>query len=378
MSLARALRQQSKGCRIVYIGLKGESLAGDLKDRFKVFDEVYTVPAGKFRRYHGESLLAHLADVRTIALNVRDLFRVFAGIGHSQKLLRRIMPDVVFSKGGYVAVPVGLAAVLLRIPIVTHDSDTVPGLANRIIGRFARLHATGMPADYYSYANQTIRYTGIPLDERIRRVDARLQAEYKKKLGFEPGNLVLLAGGAGLGAKTINDLVINAAPDLLESFKQLEIVHIAGQQHLGTVTTEYKSLPKDVSSRIKILGFTPDFYLYSGAADVIITRAGATTIAELAAQSKAVVLVPAPHLTGGHQLKNAEELRKMQAAVIVDNNATPQELAAAVSALLGDKGSRQKLAANLAKLAKPEAAAKLAALLLQEAKPEIAEHDAKP
>ena len=364
MSLAHALRQKSKDCRIVYIGLKGESLAGELSERYKVFDEIYTVPSGKFRRYHGESLLAHLADVRTLALNIRDFFRVLSGIGYSLRLMARVKPDAVFSKGGFVAVPVGLAAAIKRVPIVTHDSDTVPGLANRIIGRFARIHATGMSADLYGYPSGSVRYVGIPLDERIKAVDADSQADYKRQLVLPKASTMLLVGGAGLGSKDINDKVLAIAPQLLGEFEDLRITHISGQKHQAAVQAGYESALSDAADRVKVVGFTPEFYKYTGAADVVITRAGATTIAELAAQKKAVILIPAPYLTGGHQLKNAEALAAVQAAEVIRNDAPPEELKALIEKLLKDKKRRARLAAALGSQAKIDAAGELAAILM--------------
>ena len=182
LSLARALKLFEPTCRVVYIGLRGEKIGG-LAERFQVFDEIYYVPAGKFRRYHGESLLAHLVDVRTMMLNVRDFFRVIRGIFSARRILKQIGPDVVFSKGGFVAVPVGIASRLLHVPIVTHDSDSLAGLANRIVGRWAVVHATGMPADGYSYPKKTIRYVGIPVDERIKPVSLAAQADFKRQIG---------------------------------------------------------------------------------------------------------------------------------------------------------------------------------------------------
>lgn len=367
LSLAHALRKSSKDCRIVYIGLKGEGLANDLKARFSVFDEVYSVPAGKFRRYHGESLLSQMADLKTLAFNVRDFFRLLAGIGYARRLLKRLKPDVVFSKGGFVAVPVGLAASTLKIPIVTHDSDTVPGLANRIVGRFARLHTTGMQGGSYSYPKETVHYVGIPIDERIKPVTKQAQQNYKKQLGLPADALVLLIGGAGLGARDVNNKLLTIAPKLMERFGNLHILHIAGQKHAEQLTVAYKEgLPRDIG-RIEVVGFTPEFYKYSGAADLVITRAGATTIAELAAQRKAVILIPAPHLTGGHQLKNAQELEKQQAASVVANEAAPEELYKVIETTLDDEHRRQQLADKLGATAKADAADKLAGLLLQAA-----------
>jgi UDP-N-acetylglucosamine--N-acetylmuramyl-(pentapeptide) pyrophosphoryl-undecaprenol N-acetylglucosamine transferase len=366
LSLAHELKKTSKDCRLVYIGLKGESLAGELSERLKVFDKVYYVPAGKFRRYHGETMLAHLADIKTILLNIRDFFRVLSGIGYSMRLMSRIKPDAVFSKGGFVAVPVGLAAAIKRIPIITHDSDAIPGLANRIIGRFASIHATGMAEGEYSYPRKSIRYVGIPLDERILPVDDKLQAQYKRQVGLPKNSLVLLVGGAGLGAKSINDKMVQIAPKLLESFNNLHIVHVTGQQHSAATKEAYKNVIGDIK-RIKTLGFTAEFYKYTGAADVVVTRAGATTIAELSAQRKAVILIPAPHLAGGHQLKNAAGLEKDGAVETVDDTAPADELEKAITALLSDNKRRRRLADKLAGAAKHGAAKELAALLLQAA-----------
>lgn len=365
LSLAHALKKASPDCRVVYIGQKGESLAGHLQARFDVFDEVYYIPAGKFRRYHGESLLAHLVDLRTLGLNARDSARVLAGIGYAWRYLKSIKPDVVFSKGGFVAVPVGIAASSLRIPIVTHDSDTVPGLANRIVGRFARIHATGMPPEHYDYPKESIHYVGIPVDERIKPVTGNLQAGFKKQLGLPAKSRVLLVGGAGLGAQAVNDMALAIAPALLESFEDLRIIHITGQAHENSVAAAYESTVGSMADRIQVIGFSPDFYKYTGAADLVVTRAGATTIAELAIQRKALVIIPAPHLTGGHQLKNADELAKKGAAVVVANEAPPKELLEAVEEILKDKTKRQKLADNLGSLAKADAADKIAELLLE-------------
>ncbi len=364
LSLAHALKKASKDCRVVYIGLKNEALAETLKARFGIFDAVYYIPAGKFRRYHGESLLAHLIDLRTLALNGRDFFRVLAGIGYARKYLKQLKPDVVFSKGGFVAVPVGMAARLLKIPIVTHDSDAVPGLANRIVGRFAAVHATGMPASHYKNPKKSIHYVGIPLDERIKPVNQAMQTKFKKALKIPADSLALLIGGAGMGAKDVNNKILAITTDLLKLFPNLYIIHIAGQKHQEQVEKAYRITGADLK-RIKVLGFTPEFYKYTGAADLIISRAGATTIAELAAQKKAVILIPAPHLTGGHQLKNASELAKNKAVLVVDNDAPPDELLAVVSEILEDQAARRKLADNLGGLAKTDAADKLAELLLK-------------
>jgi len=365
LSLAHELRKQKPQCQIIYIGLKGEKLEG-LQSRYQAFSAVRFVPAGKFRRYHGQSFLATLADLRTVILNIGDSFKVLAGILAARRILKELKPAVVFSKGGFVAVPVGMAAHWQKIPIITHDSDALPSLTNKILGRWAAVHATGMAPTYYDYPPASMRYVGIPVDERIKPVSKADQESFKKQLGLPAGDLVLLIGGAGLGSRELNDKVIQITPDLLQTIKNLQIIHIAGVQHQSAVEAAYaQKLPAHKRGRVKVLGFTDEFYKYTGAADLVISRAGATTLAELALQKKAVLLMPAPFLSGGHQLKNAEQLKNLQAAEVVDNNVTPEKLFDSVVQLLQGDKKRARLATNLAATAHPNAAKDLAAIILE-------------
>jgi len=353
--------------------LKGEKVEG-LQGRYHIFDQVCFVPAGKFRRYHGQSLVAHLTDVKTLLLNGRDFLKVLAGLHSAKKLIKKIKPDVVFSKGGYAAVPVGLAARLRRVPIITHDSDSLPGLANRLVGRWAKIHATGMPASYYKYARASIAYTGIPVDERLILVTAVLQASYKEQLGLPADAPLLLAAGGGQGAQQINDLMLDIAPKLLAANPKLRIVHVvgiglAGQMSEQQIKDAYAEvLPANDLQRLTTLSFTGDFYIYSGAADLIITRAGASAMAEFALQAKACIVIPGSALAGGHQVKNAQVLKEADAAKVLPADVSASQLLKAVSGLLNDSSARSKLAANLSSTAKPDAAKDLARIILEQAR----------
>ncbi len=365
-SLAHALKQKNSAARLIFIGLRG----GQLDKRFganPAFSEAYYISAGKFRRYHGRSWLAHLLDIRSWLLNIRDFFRVIAGSFSAWRILRKTSPDLVFSKGGFVAVPVGLAARLLKIPIVTHDSDALPGLANRIVGRWARINATGLPAEHYNYPEPKLRHVGIPTDPRVQPVSAADQARFKEKLGIDPGATVLLAVGGGLGSKTINELVVAIAPELLGAYSKLRIIQITGVKHEADIKRQQQELATDLKKRLSILGFSDEFYKYSGAADLIIARGGASTLAEFALQGKACLIIPAAFLTGGHQLKNANELAKRQAIKVLHEPLSPDQLLAAVKALLDSPEKRRALAQNLSKTADPDSATKLAEILLTEA-----------
>ena len=368
LSLARELKTQAPNCQVIYVGHKGDdfdNFTGSSHDfDFRVF-----INAGKFRRYHSGNRLAQLFDLKTWALNIRDFFRLPGSIASSVRIIRRFKPDAVFSKGGFVAVPVGIAAKLSRVPIVTHDSDTVPGLANRIVGRWARVHATGMPAKYYRYPRHSIQYVGIPIDRRIKKVTPKIQSQCKQKLKLPPNSAVLLLSGGGNGSRRLNELMVSIARPLLEANLSLYIVHITGRSHESAVKTAYRqALSKNEQDRVVTIGFTQDFYAYSAAADLVITRSGATTLAELGAAGKACIIIPSPYLTGGHQLKNATELQTQDAAVVVDEQVDPDELLVMVSELLNNDHRRFELARNLYGTTRPDAAAKLADIIIKTAK----------
>jgi len=365
-SLGHALKQKKPACRLIYIGLKGGPLDKRLADN-PDFSETYFVSSGKFRRYHGQSWLRSLLDAPSWLLNIRDFFRVIKGTFSAWRLLRRLKPNLVFSKGGYVVVPVGVAARLLKIPIMTHDSDAVPGLANRIVGRWARVNTTGLASGLYAYPKHKIRHVGIPTDRRVQSVTPDLQTEFKKELGLEPHSQLLLAVGGGLGSKTINELVAAIAPQLLADNPKLLIIQIVGPKHEADMKAIRSRLTPQLQARLTTLAFSDQFYKYSAAADLIIARAGASTLAEFALQAKACIIIPAAFLAGGHQLQNANELAKRRAIKLLREPLTAEQLQATVQTLLDDASQRANLAANLAATAIPDSAAKLAELLLAEA-----------
>jgi UDP-N-acetylglucosamine--N-acetylmuramyl-(pentapeptide) pyrophosphoryl-undecaprenol N-acetylglucosamine transferase len=339
-----------------------------------MFDGIYYISSGKFRRYNGESFWSHIIDVKTILLNFRDFFKVCAGTFQARRILKMLRPDAVFSKGGFVVVPVGVAAHWQKIPIVTHDSDTTPGLANRILSRWASINATGMPAKFYKYQPSKTRYVGIPVNPNIKIVTPSLQNEYKKRLGLPEESLILLIAGGGLGSRRINELVLSIASDLLTAEPRLHIIHITGQQHRSEVQEKYEArLSREQIERIDTLSFTPELYVYSGAADLIITRSGATILAEFALQAKACIVIPSPFLAAGHQLKNAHELNSLDAAKVVNENIAPANLFKIINDLLQNDHRRMELAAKLSITAKPKAGEKIAKILLA-----VASHEEVP
>lgn len=336
-------------------------------------DAVYSVLAGKFRRYHGEGW-RQFVHLPTLALNIRDSFYVLVGLAQSYHLLRTLKPDALFVKGGFVGVPVGLAAAVLRIPYVTHDSDAIPGLANRIIARWAVRHTVALPAELYPYSAAKTTSVGIPLTPNFKPVTPKLQNQFRGAIGVPLSNKLLFIIGGGLGAQRINTAIAQILPHLLAEFTNLSVVHGVGRANKALVAAAYDAdLSPTMRRRVIVKGFIDDLYRYSGAADVIVTRAGATNLAEFSVQGKACIVVPSPFLAGGHQLKNAQVLQASGAVVVVaetDMQADPNFLARAISDLLKNDARVAELGRQFQSLAHHDSARQVAELLITETRHE--------
>lgn len=366
LAVAAELHRLQPHIKITYIGQTGDKL-GDIPAKSRDIAQSYTVRAGKFRRYHGEGL-RQLLDIPTVLLNVRDAFFVLIGLWQSRRLLKKLKPDAMFVKGGFVGVPVGLAAANLHIPYLTHDSDIIPGLANRIIARWARLHAVALPKELYDYPADKTVTTGIPLRSNIQPVDAELKNRYRKELDIPAHAKMLFIIGGGLGAQRLNSAAVDAVPHLLAEFPNLYVSHGTGRDNEAEVQASYQKLPADMQARVKVAGFLEDMYRHAGAADLIVTRAGATNLAEFAVQGRACIVVPSAVLTGGHQLKNSQYLADQGAAVVIsesDLQSDPHRLAKQVSALLKDPQRIKELGLALSAFAKPNATKDLAQLIIK-------------
>lgn len=368
LAVAAELKRLKPEAKLVYIGQKGDSL-GDIPANDPNIDQVFTVRAGKFRRFHGEGL-KQLLDLPTIAKNFRDIFFVIIGTYQSWRLMKRINPSVVFSRGGFVSVPVAMGAKFHHVPYITHDSDLTPSLANRLIARWAKLHAVAFAKEQYPYPPERTVTTGIPLNKNFKPVTDELQKHYRAELDIPASAKMVFVIGGGLGSLDVNTAVADAVPHLLQDFKNLYVVHAAGRNNEAELQSTYDKTVADTDrERLQVQAFIHDVYRYSGAADIVVTRAGATNLAEFALQGKACIVIPSSFLAAGHQLKNAEYLEEQGAAVVLnpeDLIADPNRLARHIDNLLQEPAARKKLGAELAKLAQPNATHQIAQLILEQ------------
>lgn len=383
------------------IGVSWGSRSKEGEGRSGQYIRVRKVLSGKFHRYSGWGFSDYFKYWET---TIKDLlignilgFIGFVG-GIIQSFFRMAMsrPDVIFLKGGFVGLPVGLAARVLHIPYVVHESDAVPGLANRLLmkkaavvavtmkfasendfseARSARLSSQGADANARrssapskkSSPSANFIVTGVPVAVEFKPVSASKQKELKKACGFDTEKPLVMVTGGSQGAQHINEAMREILPEILK-FSSVGLV--AGRKHYEDMVDlkKYEEWDKaHLLSNFRLWEFSPVMNELLGAADVVVSRAGATTIAELAALKKAVVLVPYEKLPGGHQTKNAELLSERNAVEVVRDDKMvekPELLLEAVRKLVRSPKKRADMAEALHGISRPAAADDLAKIVL--------------
>ena len=325
------------------------------------------VIAGKLRRYTNFTFMTYLKHFDVVLKNVRDFFKNNIGFFQAFFRLLRNRPDVIFFKGGYVCLPVGSAAKILHIPYVIHDSDAAPGLTNRLLAKRATKIATGMPLEYYSYPADRAEWTGIPTSDDFKPVSATKQKSLKKKLGFDPEKPLLVVTGGSLGAEHINLAIREILPSLL---KFTNVMLVAGRERYPEMMDlkEYEKWDDGkLNSGFRMIKFSSEMYDLFGAADIVVSRAGASTMTELSSMAKTVIMVPNEKLPGYHQVKNARAYEKANAVVVVEDSEmhkNPELLLTAIRGLAKDKKKREELSKNLRAFVKDNAAENLANMII--------------
>lgn len=298
---------------------------------------------------------------RRLALaNLRAVAGLLVAGVRALRLVRRLRPNVVIAVGGYASVAVGLAAVVWRVPLVVAEQNIAPGAANRLLARFAKVTAVAFPGTPLPRAV----VTGNPIREDISALrPERDRATARRACGVGEGRQLLLVFGGSLGARRLNDAVLEALP-IWHDRADLAVHHVVGRRdweaicaatpaHLGVL--EYRAVIYEDNMPAALAG-----------ADLAVCRAGSSTCFELAAAGLPAVLVPSPYVTADQQTRNADHLVDVGAAVLVtDQDLDGVRLAAEVNALLADDDRRSAMGAAARTRARPEAAADIAALAIE-------------
>ena len=237
--------------------------------------------------------------------NISDIGNVFKGIREAEKLLKEFAPDVVFSKGGYVAVPVVRAAKKLKIPVIIHESDMTPGLANKLSFKAAKKICCNFPETVAMLPKEKAVLSGSPIRAELLAGSREKGLEFTGLSGKKP---ILLMIGGSLGARALNDALRQALPELLKEF---DVIHLCGKGNLAETleTTEGYVQYEFIREELKDL---------FAASDVVFSRAGANAITELLALKKPNLLVPLPKENSrGDQILNAESFEKQGYSMVL-------------------------------------------------------------
>jgi UDP-N-acetylglucosamine--N-acetylmuramyl-(pentapeptide) pyrophosphoryl-undecaprenol N-acetylglucosamine transferase len=319
------------------------------------------IKAGKFRRNYFAHPLLKVMNVGTLGPNMRDAVRTVAGVGDALRVLRRFAPDVVFIKGGYVGVPVGIAARLLRIPYVLHESDVSPGLANRFLSRWAAKIGVGFPVRHYHDLDRAkLVYVGNPVRAEILRAH-RLEGLARFKLD-EALPVVLITGGSQ-GARQINDAVLGALPELLQV---CQVIHQTGEGELERIRFELQRREPvpDIERYHPYAFILKEMGEALAASDIVVGRAGVGTITDSAVLGKPTILIPNMAMAG-HQVENARILSRAGAArVLKGDTITPDKLVGEIERLLKDREEQARLSQAIRQFGQPESAGVMAGLIL--------------
>lgn len=290
--------------------------------------------------------------------NIPDCFRVIGGYIQSLRYLYQFMPDAVFSKGAYAAVPVVLAAKTYAIPVLTQDSDAIPGIANKIMGKFANRIAVAYPSAARYFEASRVAVTGNPVREELLQGNVERARE---RFGYKSDMPVVLVLGGSLGSVAVNRAVITILPKLIE---RCFVVHQTGETDAMEVAKHVTELKLgDLSGKY----FSAPFFDTETLADafsissLIVSRAGANAITDIAAIGKPSILIPLPSAANNEQRMNAYEMAKVGAALVLEQlNLGENILLGRITHLLDDEALRSDMSKSVQAFFHPDAARRIA------------------
>ena len=285
---------------------------------------------------------------------LRSLFSLPVGLYQSLKIVSGFKPDMVLGVGGYVSGPVGVAARILGRPTAIHEQNSIPGMTNRLLGRLVHLVFISFESSASLFPKGKTRLTGNPIRREIAAV--------KRPADRTGQPFTLLVVGGSLGARAINQTMVETMPLLAEAGLNLNLIHQTGQADWETVKNVYADLGLEVDVR----PFIDDMDQAYLAADLVICRAGALTVSELAAVELPAVFIPLPSAASNHQEFNARSLVDIGAAeMILQKDLTPKLLADTILRLAADRALLRTMEQNAAQAAKPDAAGNICDICLE-------------
>ncbi|MGM9986606.1 MAG: undecaprenyldiphospho-muramoylpentapeptide beta-N-acetylglucosaminyltransferase [Bacillaceae bacterium] len=285
--------------------------------------------------------------------NFKTIYRFFKGVSDSKKYIKAFKPDVVIGTGGYVCGPVVYAAAKLGVPTIVHEQNSVPGVTNKFLSRYVDKVAICFEEARSYFPSEKVVFTGNP---RASEVLGKDPTEALKNLGFQQHSKKVLVVGGSRGAKAINDSLIEIIGEL--GNRSYEVLYVTGEVHYENVMAELKKVgsPKNVL----IKPFVTNMPELLAGIDVVVARAGATTLAELTALGIPSILIPSPYVTNNHQEKNARSLEKEGAAIVtLEKDLNGTILLQSIDSLLEDHNKLEQMKKAAQKMGIQDAATRM-------------------
>ena len=353
IALSREIRIQAGGTPVefLYMGPKDE-LSEMLLSQEGI--KIYRILSGKIRRYN---------FVKSLPKNFLDLF-VKLPLGMFQAFFRIFVlsPDIIFSKGGYGSIPSAIAGWILRVPIVLHESDIIPGVANRVVARFASEIFVSFPNTQYFPKNKVLQI-GNPIRKDLL---SGSKEEAKRLFSLQGNKPVLLFMGGSQGAQQVNDMLLVI---LDKALKNYEIIHQTGEKNFSQVKAEAGVvIAKERTALYHPVAFLKETELRHAyaASDLIISRAGSGSVFEIAALGKPSILIPLAESAQNHQIENSYAYQRTGACIVLEkNNLTPHFFLERVHSIFANKVEMQKMLEAAKNFAKPEAGRVIAKYIIE-------------
>ncbi len=342
IAVAKKIKEKNPTVEFLFIGPRGE-----LEERLmsEAGIPIKGIATGKWRRYFSW-------------LNFVDVFKIPFGVIQVLGILLWYMPEAIFSKGGSSSLPVVLVGWLYRIPIMIHESDANPGLANSMLGKFSSRVAISYPsAESYFPASQVV-LTGSPLRADIAQGDA---SKARTMFSLSESKKTIFVWGGSQGSQVINDKILEILPDLMHKY---QIIHQTGEKNLAAV----KHKAGELGIKAGHEGYYPVAFIGEemrdilAAADLIISRAGSSSISEIAANGKPSIIIPIEHSNRDHQRMNAYAVAKVGGCIVLEeNNLGSNMLKSKIDEIANDNALSEKLGKNIKQnFYHPDAAEKIA------------------
>jgi len=274
---------------------------------------------------------------KSINDKAKSFYSLFKSLSECKDIINSFSPDIVFGVGGYASFPMVFSAYLKKIPTVILEQNTVPGLANKILGKFADAVAITYPETIEHFPKDKVYLTGTPIRKEILSGDRK---KAQSIFNLEEGRATLLIFGGSLGARKINRAITEGLSYILSLKNRIQIIHQTGEADYKWVSTEYRNL----SFKATVLPFIYDMADAYSVADLIICRAGASTVAEITALGKASILIPYPYAAYNHQEMNARRLLSRGACeMVLDRELNGEVIAKKIIKLLDNPEARKEM-----------------------------------